>query len=74
MAKYHGRVIPKGVMQNMQVRAADTAVCDFNFDLPASTPWLFHIDNANVAIAGGVFNKCFHCPDDPFRHTEVKFP
>jgi len=44
----------------VQVSAANTAKGDLNFDLLASALRLFDIENADVAISGGMFNECFH--------------
>ena len=52
MAKNDGRVIPEGVVEDMQIGAADTAVGDFDLDLLVSTLGFFDIQNADVAISG----------------------
>ena len=60
MAQDHGWEVAEGVVEDVEVSAADTAKRNLNLDLLRSGGRFFHIPNAHISIAGSVLHQSFH--------------
>src|SRR5215510_3307610 len=60
MAQDDRRVVAVGVVHDVDIGAADAAICDLYFDLRLSAGGLFDIQDIEVAIAGGIFYEGSH--------------
>jgi hypothetical protein len=63
MPEDHRRVVAKGVVENMEIRSADSAIGDLQLYLVFSARRLVDLYYVNVAFAACVLDQSFHVAD-----------
>jgi hypothetical protein len=63
MSKDHWRVVAKRVVENMEIRAADSAISNLELYLVFPAARLINLKEVNVAFAACVLDQSFHVAD-----------
>ncbi len=59
-----GRIVAEGVVHDVEVGAADAAVCDLHFHLRVTAARLLDVENVQVAFTGRVLDQRLHASRD----------